>query len=354
MTTIIWPQHNPPENLPITGVVSAFFIRHTIQLGRKLGVPADPLMHDAHVTEEDLNPVDGWVRQDVLERLLEHALKHWQDPVVSLRLVMSMEPAMMGLVGYIMQCCPTLLDMHQAIAEFGQLVSTLHTLYMTHEPGAALWCVEVHSNEDFFVRHSEESYLAAWAQLVRRQNPDALLAVRFRHSPTLHGNAPHPIYRKAFPCPVSFNQYQSALVLDPQYLNQPLPYADPFIYESLRQQARTMVQKLGAEPRLANRVKDALRQLMARGIISRQAVAGELGISPRHLHRLLQEQGSHYQSILDELRSELAHKYLLQPSSNLEDIALRLGFSNASSFSRWFRQETGITPLDFRRETVSG
>lgn len=351
MTIIV--EQQPTESVAMTAGVSAFLIRHCVHLGRKLGMPVDPLQQGARVSEDDLNPQDGWVRQDVLERLLRQSLDYWKDPVVSLRLVMSMEPAMMGVVGYIIQCCPTLIDMQQAITEFGSLVSTLHFPYMTHEPGASLWCVDVHSSEEIFVRHGVEGYLAACALLIRRQNPDALIAVRFRHAPTLLDGMPHPIYKKIFSCPVYFEQRQSGVVVKPQSLNQSLPYADVAIYESLRQQARTLLYQLGSTPRLADRVKESLRQIMLRDVPSREAVAVNLGISTRHLHRRLQEQGNSYQSILCELRAELAHKYLLQPAATLEDIATRLGFSNASSFSRWFRQETGMTPVDFRRQALS-
>ena len=350
MTT---PTH-PPLAAAATGVVSAFLIRHAIQQGRKLGVGIDPLLDRAGVREADLNPADGWVRQEVLERLLLSSLDYWNDPVVSLRLVLSMEPAVMGVMGYLLQCCPTLLDMQRAITEFSSLVSTLHAPSMSHEPGASLWCVAVCPASDAFVRHSVEAYLAACALLIRRQHPGALRAVHLQHAPVLQNGQPHPLYRKAFPCPLHFGQPRSALVVNPQCLNQPLAYADPAIYESLRQQARLLVQQLGSPPRLADRVKECLRGLLARGISSREAVAVELGLSPRHLHRRLQEEGGQYQAILDELRSELAHKHLLQSRDGLDDIADRLGFSNASSFSRWFRQETGMTPLEFRRETVSG
>ena len=351
MTTIMPP---PTAGTAAAGVVSAFMIRHAIQLGRKLGVGIDPLMGRAGVCEADLNPPDGWVRQDVLERLTLSALDYWGDPVVSMRLVMSMEPAVMGVLGYLLQCCPTLLDMQQAITEFSGLVSTLHTPSMSHAPGASLWCVDVCPASEPFVRQSVEGYLAACALLIRRQHPGALQAVHLQHAPVMQDGQLHPLYQKAFPCPVHFGQPRSALVVNPQSLNQPLAYADPAIYESLRQQARTLVQQLGTHPRLADRVKECLRGLLARGVTSREAVAETLGLSPRHLHRRLQEEGGHYQAILDELRSELAHKHLLQNDDGLEDIAVRLGFSNASSFSRWFRQETGMTPPEFRRETVSG
>ena len=116
-----------------------------MQLGHKLGVGREPLMTRAGVSEADLNPPDGWVRQHVLERLLLCSLDYWRDPVVTLRVVLAMDPAMMGVVGYLMQCCPTLIDMQQTLTEFNRLVSTLHQLSILHEPGAALWTVEVRS-----------------------------------------------------------------------------------------------------------------------------------------------------------------------------------------------------------------
>lgn len=88
-------------------MVSAVVIRHVMALGDRLGVGRGPLMDRAGVTEADMEPADGWVRQDVLERLLLCSLDHWRDPVVTLRVVLSMEPAMVGVVGYLMQCCST-------------------------------------------------------------------------------------------------------------------------------------------------------------------------------------------------------------------------------------------------------
>jgi AraC-like DNA-binding protein len=345
----------PPDAAAIApGVVSAFVIRHVMQLGHKLGVGREPLMAKAGVSEADLAPADGWVRQDVLERLLLCSLDYWKDPVVTLRVMRAMDPAMMGVLGYLMQCCPTLIDMQQALTEFSRLVSTLHTPSMTHEPGVSLWAVEVRSSSEAFARHSEEGYLALCAQLIHRQSPEALLGVRLRHAPAQADAGPHPLYLKAFPCPVIFDQRHSALMVDPLALNRPLPFGDAVIYDTLRQQAKLLVQQLGSPPRLADRVKECLRGLLARGLSSREAVAAELGLSPRHLHRRLQDEGAHYQAILDELRSELAHKHLLQSRDGLDTIAVRLGFSTAGSFSRWFRQETGMSPLEFRRETVSG
>ena len=335
------------------GVVSPVLIQHYVRMGQNFGLPVEQLMAEAKITSRDLNPLNGWVTQESLERLSRHVFALQQDPLLGLRLLNRADPAILGTLGYILQCCPTLLDMFQAITEFGHLVSTVSNASFVHEPGVVLWRVEHKSEDNLFVRQADESYLAACAILVNRQHPQALQAVKLAHEPILENAKPHPIYQQIYKCPVEFNQPYAALVLNPQCLNTPLPFADAVMFESLRQHARLTLNQLGAEPSLIHQVKEKLRHLLAQGISSREAVAESLGMSSRHLHRQLQSQGCHYQGILDELRSELAHKYLLQPQYDLEDIASLLGFGSARSFCRWFGQEMGITPSEFRLKSLN-
>lgn len=344
--------HSTNKSLP-KGVVSAVLIQHYLRLSRNFGLPLEQIMQAADITHSDLNPTNGWVTQETLERLSTHFLAMYQDPLVGLRLLNKADPAILGALGYMLQCCPTLLDMFHAITEFGHLVSTVSNASFIHEPGVVLWRVEHQSEDDLFVRQADESYLAACAILVNRQYPQALQAVRLPHEAILENAQPHPVYQQIFKCPVVFNQLHAALVLDPKTLNVPLPFADALMFDSLRQHARIVLNQIGAEPSLVHRVKEKLRHLLVQGISSRDAVAQSLDISSRHLHRQLQAQGCHYQAILSELRNELAHKYLLQTPYDLDDIAVKLGFGSARSFCRWFRAEMGITPIEFRHKSLS-
>lgn len=335
------------------GVVSTLLIQHFLRMGNKMALPFEQIMKAANVREADLDPVSGWIELSILERLSAELLSNYPDPLISLKLLKLAEPAILGVLGYMVQCSPTLLDMFHAITEFGQLVSTASNASMVHEPGGVLWQVEHHTDDAFFLKQCDETYIISCAILVRRQYPQALQAVRFPHQPTLDDGKPHPIYQELCRCPVEFNQSHAALVLNPHTLNTPLPFADPVMFDSLRQHARVLISQLGAEPTLTHQVKEQLRHLLAQGISSREAVAESLGMSPRHLHRQLQAQGCHYQAILSELRSELAHKLLLQAQYNLEDIASKLGFGSERSFSRWFRTEMGITPVEFRHKSLA-
>jgi hypothetical protein len=57
--------------------------------------------------------------------------------------------------------------------------------------------------------------------------------------------------------------------------------------------------------------------------------------------------GSNYQTILNEIRSEIAKDYL-NSSLPIEKIAEMLGFSEASAFSNAFKTWESISPKDYR------
>jgi len=71
-------------------------------------------------------------------------------------------------------------------------------------------------------------------------------------------------------------------------------------------------------------------------------------VSDRSLRRQLREQGISFRSLLDELRMQIALKYLRTTSLANEDIALALGFSDATNFRRAFRRWTNKSPSEIR------
>jgi AraC-like DNA-binding protein len=73
------------------------------------------------------------------------------------------------------------------------------------------------------------------------------------------------------------------------------------------------------------------------------------GMSLRTLQRRLSEQGFTCGSLIDEARCHKARFLLQQTDAKLLDIALMLGYENASSFSRAFQSWNGISPREFRR-----
>ncbi|MCK9284314.1 MAG: AraC family transcriptional regulator [Rhodocyclaceae bacterium] len=82
-------------------------------------------------------------------------------------------------------------------------------------------------------------------------------------------------------------------------------------------------------------------------------VARMLFLSPRTLHRRLEEEGTTFRTIRDGLRRDLAMEWLTKSQRPLGRIAADLGFADASAFYRAFTGWTGEGPRQFRLRTRS-
>lgn len=97
------------------------------------------------------------------------------------------------------------------------------------------------------------------------------------------------------------------------------------------------------------RVRRAILHCLAAGACSNQAVARDLNLHIRTLHRKLRLEGRSFQQIKDDVRRELAHFYL-QTDLGLGEISERLGFSEQSVLSRHCNRWWGVSPTQHRRE----
>ncbi|MDZ4255677.1 MAG: AraC family transcriptional regulator [Sulfuritalea sp.] len=78
-------------------------------------------------------------------------------------------------------------------------------------------------------------------------------------------------------------------------------------------------------------------------------IARRLFLSPRTLHRRLEDEGTSFRAIKDGLRRELATDWLTKTARPLSRIGADLGFADAAAFYRAFSAWTGSGPREYRR-----
>lgn len=125
-------------------------------------------------------------------------------------------------------------------------------------------------------------------------------------------------------------------------LDRPLPQGNPqsvVICESL---CADLVTRRRERSGTAQQVRVLIAQELHRGAPAAVVAAG-LGLSERTLRRRLSAAGTSYSELLDEVRATLAAE-LLDSQLTVDDVALRLGYAEASSFIHAHRRWTGRTP----------
>ncbi len=97
------------------------------------------------------------------------------------------------------------------------------------------------------------------------------------------------------------------------------------------------------------RIRDLLRAGLP-DTLSLDDIADRLHLSPRTIHRRLEEEGSSFRGIKDALRRDMALARLTKTKDSIAQVAADLGYADTSAFYRAFVEWTGMAPVHYRRQ----
>lgn len=155
-------------------------------------------------------------------------------------------------------------------------------------------------------------------------------------------------HERFFGAPVRWSAPETRLVLTREAADRRILRRNPALYEYLERHARALEHVVGVAPTVASRVRAFILDTLKGSEPSPASAAKALGLSERTLQRRLKEEGRTFGEILDEVRRELAMRYLSEPSLAVFEIAFMLGYAETSSFHRAFKRWTNEGPTEFR------
>lgn len=122
-------------------------------------------------------------------------------------------------------------------------------------------------------------------------------------------------------------------------------------YALARQRSRQLIQPANARETVA-RARQAVSEHPGHGCTLEQ-VARSLNMSSRSLHNRLADADTTFRDIRNEIRETYATRYLTETELALGSIAKKVGFSDQAAFTRAYRNWTGRTPGEVRRQAES-
>ncbi|MFF3223307.1 AraC family transcriptional regulator ligand-binding domain-containing protein [Nocardia suismassiliense] len=154
----------------------------------------------------------------------------------------------------------------------------------------------------------------------------------------------------SFEIPSSESAELQLAVFDATGIDEPMPQASPLTAQLFEEQCDDLLQRRGLRQGVAGTVREMLMHRM-NSRLSQEDVAAGLHMSLRTMRRRLAEEGTSYRQLCAETFGTLAEE-LLATGLTVEDVAYRMGYSGAPSFSNAFKQWRGVSPGRFARSTV--
>ena len=154
------------------------------------------------------------------------------------------------------------------------------------------------------------------------------------------------VHQRLFGSRVDFNHEFNCIVCTKSDLDARNPSADPAMVRYAQQllDASANSGKLTVD----GDVRRTILLLLPSGRCTIEQVSEHLGMVCRTLQRRLEEQGLTFSAIVNTIRRELAIRHVIESDRPLTEVAMLLGFSAPSAFSRWYLAQYGYSAQQSR------
>ena len=314
------------------------------------GCPAGEILRNVNLTVDEVHSPKSRISLAELMTACENAIRLSRDPHLPYRIGTSIHISAYGMYGFAILCCP---DFRKAMAFaelYHALAAPLATIEFTEQEGFASWVIEPNARattDPQVYRFIAEMQIGIHISLMRdimgaAFTPDRI-SVAYPEARDFGLPADQIGCRPSFASPTNQIMFRSA------WLDQAANLGNKTTYPAVVALCDDLLSDLTSRIGIAGEI----RALLLRNITNPPtlaAIAKLLEVSDRSLRRQLREQGISFRGLLDELRMQIALKYLRTTRLANEDIALALGFSDAANFRRAFRRWTNKSPSEIRGE----
>jgi AraC-like DNA-binding protein len=147
---------------------------------------------------------------------------------------------------------------------------------------------------------------------------------------------------------IVFDAESSGLAYDREVHAMPVALANPALFAATTDVAGKELGDCAPERDLAAHLRVLVARTLSETEPSLAGIAKDLGMSPRTLQRRLRDQKSSFQDLVDDVRRELALRYVREARMEMNEISDALGYAQPEAFWRAFRRWTGRSPREFR------
>ncbi len=331
------------------GTASIAAFRQYVRAAESAGIDTAGIFSKTGLSPEILDTDDGRINGEEFQQFIHLLYEQTGNQILGLETGDFVQPGSYSVLGYITMSCATLGEAVARIAPFEKLVGDMGTTSLSVAKSTITLTWNCNYDDPVVRPQVVDNVFASWINYARwlADNPVAS-PTRVRLKRASPGAELEQAYQQRWNCPVQFKAEEDSITLEKDLLNTRLRQPDPLLRKTLEAHALTQLASLDTDSDLTSQVKRSIQQQLQHGITRQDMVAEDLDMTSRTLQRKLSHEGVSYQKLLDEVRQTMAEDYLRNSDLPIPDIALRLGYSETTSFHRKFKAVAGRTPGEFR------
>jgi AraC-like DNA-binding protein len=314
------------------------------------GCPADAVLRDVNIAPQDVHSPQTRISRLQLMAICQNAIRLSTDRHLPYRIGASVHISTYGMYGYAILCCPDFRKAMDFAMRYHALAAPLTAINFREDKGYASWIVEpnLHAISDpALYRFVTEMQIGIHVSLMRDIMGSGFAPSEIELTYPHAGDFDLPLDHVG--CPVRFDRPVNRIVFQSRWLDQIADLGNKTTYPTIVALCDDLLGDLRLRVGVAGKIRAILLHDIANPPAFEEA-AKLLGVNERSLRRQLRQQGFSFRGLRDELRTQIALRYLRSTSLANEDIALALGFSDAANFRRAFHRWTNKTPSEIRGE----
>lgn len=304
------------------------------------------VLERAGIPRAALEDVRTRLPQAKFDLLWEVAIEVSGDPAIALRVSTLVKPSTLGVIGYLTSASESRRSAFELVKGLIPLFWEDFECVLEVEGDVAFFRFRTGGDAppSRFITEYATGLTVAMSRALAgaRSGP---LEARFSFPAPPHAAE----YERILRLPVRFDAGADGVAFPAATLDSSNPTADAALRRLLERYAADQLSRVVSNAPLPERVRAAVIAMLPLGTLTAESAAAHLSMSTRTLRRRLHEAGTSYQEILDDVRAELARRYLARERRGIDEVAHLLGFSEPSAFTKAFRRWTGQTPADFAR-----
>ncbi len=314
---------------------------------RTYGVDADTVFREAGLDPGALKDPGARYPLASMSRLWCLAQARSGDPCFGLRAAEQWYPTTWHGLGYAWLASATLEEALRRLVRYSAVVSNAAEFQLAEAGGSFRLVMRAHRESG--VEPNAVAIDAVTANVVHM----CRLTYGADFNParielTHPGEGCRKLRREFFRCPIRYDADEIAIEIERKVACKPLSTANADLAHANERVISDYLAELGGGG-VAARVRARLVDGLPSGDVTEKSVAESLHMSPRTLQRRLSEEKTTYKKVLEDTRRQLAERFIRDRSLTLNEITYLLGFSEISSFSRSFKNWTGMAPTVYRQ-----